>query len=72
MEAALPKTGYASQAAPVLLPTVFILAIVYISTQFFSSKSIKLPHLGNKASEYQTECPRLLREGYQKVSDDCK
>lgn len=60
-------TSYTSQAAPLLVPTVFLLAVIYFSTQIFGTKTVKLPDLGNKASEYYTNCPKLLREGYQKV-----
>lgn len=60
-------TNYTSQAAPLVVPTVFLLAVIYFSTQFFGTKTVDLPDLGNKASEYFTNCPKLLREGYQKV-----
>lgn len=60
--------SYTSQAAPVLVPTVVILALIYISTHyFFGTKTADLPDLGNKASDYFSGSTRLLREGYQKV-----
>lgn len=68
MDIQLLRTDYATQAAPFMVPTVVLMAIIYLWTCTTSSKLNKLPDLGNSKRDYMERGPQLIREGYQKVS----
>lgn len=63
----LLTSGYTTQAAPYILPTVVILAVIYIWTYATSSKTIDLPDLGNLKTSFTEDGPQPLREGYKRV-----
>lgn len=47
-----------------MVPTVVLMAIIFLWTYTTSSKFNKLPDLGNSKRDYMERGPQLLREGY--------
>lgn len=68
MDTELLRTDYATQAAPFVVPTVVLMAIIYLWTYTTPSKLSKVPDLGNTRRDYMERGPQLMREGYQRVS----
>lgn len=68
MDTQLLRTDYATQAAPFMVPTFVLMAVIYLWTWTTSSKLSKVPDLGNSKRDFNERGPQLMREGYQKVS----